>query len=169
MVQYILTINEEEPSLRMPTSGTIEPSSTDDYLFNVTYRDKGGNVIGPLTSQELFVLRPARMPAVRSDDYNMASKFNSQEVRFLSSGGYIVFEDVDLTNITGITTLLSLYEASATLEARSGGVVEGDVLGSVHLEPTYSGERAVGATIGGSNQEEFTIPLEGITGRMMCF
>ena len=164
MVQYILSINDEEPSQRMPTSGTIEPSSSDDYLFNVTYRDKGGNVIGPLTSQELFVLRPARMPAVRSDDYYMASKFNSQEVRFLSSGGYIVFEDVDLTNITGITTLLSLYEASATLEARSGSV-EGDLLGSAHLAPTYSGERAVGATIGGSNQEEFTIPLDGASGR----
>lgn len=33
------------------------------------------------------------------------------------------------------------------------------------MEPTYTGERAVGATIGGSNQKEYTLPIEQAEGR----
>ena len=164
MVQFILTLAEPPSAERMPTAGNLKPKSTDELYFNVTYRDKGGDQIESLTAQSQFVLRNARVAAVRSDGYNQASKFNSEDVRFLASGGYITFENIDLTNISGITTYLSLYKVSATLEARSGGV-DGELLGSVHLDPTYTENRAVGATVGGSNFREFTMPLDGASGR----
>ncbi|MEM8485586.1 MAG: PQQ-dependent sugar dehydrogenase [Bacteroidota bacterium] len=165
MVQYVLSLSEPPPTAeRMPTTGNLKPKSTDELVFNVTYRDRGGDTIPSLTAQSQFLLRSARMKAVRSDTYHQASKFNSEVVRFLASGGYITFEDVDLTNITGITTFLSLFKATATLEARSGGI-DGDLLGSVRLDPTYT-ERAVGATVGGANATAFTMSFEEkVTGR----
>ncbi len=164
MVQYILSLGDQNAGERMATRGTIEPVSTDDYVFSVSYRDKGGEIIGPLAVRSRFLLRHARMPAVRSDGYHMASKFNSKIVRFLETEGHLVFQDVDLSNINSMTTLMSLYKSYATLEARIGSA-DGLLLGKLQLEPTYSGDRAVGATIEGTNPQEFTIPFTSTTGR----
>ena len=163
MVQYILGLGDEVEGERMATAGEIMPASTDDYIFTISYRDKGGEEVGPQTARASYVLRHARLDAVESDGYEMASKFNSEVVRFLSDGGYLVFEAVDLTNINSITTLMSLYQVSAALEVRAGGI-DGRVLGKVNMQPTYTGDRAVGATVGGDNSTEFTIPLEASTG-----
>ncbi len=165
MIQYVLSLSEPAPAAeRMPVAGNLKPKSTDELVFNVTYRDRGGDTMESLTAQSQFLLRNARMKAVRSDDYHEASKFNSEVVRFLASGGYITFEDIDLTNIAGITAVLSLYKVSATLEARSGSV-HGPLLGKAQLEPTYT-ERAVGATVGGANATSFTMAFEpAVSGR----
>ena len=74
MVQYILSLSSPATGKHMPTAGTIEPESMDEIRFTITYRDKGGDIIESLTARSEFVLRPARMAAVESDGYHMASK-----------------------------------------------------------------------------------------------
>lgn len=164
MVQYILGFGDEAPENRVSTKGTYMPESGDDLLFSVSYRDEGGEVIESLTARSQFVIRNAQMPAVRCDDYHQATKFNSEEVRFTASGGYIAFRNIDLENIDALTVLMSIYKVNASLEVRTGSP-DGAVIGKLEIEPTYTENRAVGATVGDANRTEFTIPLGATSGR----
>ncbi len=109
MVEYILSLNDKKKASE-PVAGTYIPKSHLDkkpgtYLIQATYTDKGGKVIGPLTSTQTVALRSAKMPATSYDTQKDAAKFtvpNVGEVVVANHGGFIAWEKVDLTGIRSI-------------------------------------------------------------------
>ncbi|MDH5381915.1 MAG: PQQ-dependent sugar dehydrogenase, partial [Cyclobacteriaceae bacterium] len=150
MVGYIVSLSGVDKKVnRIPLSGKIDVDLPDDeagnYIFSVTYKDKGGQDVGPLISKKSFMLRPSRIKAVTCDDYEKVIKFNNQVIRFYVPEGYIVFKGVDLTSVGKIAVKYSSQNLATKVKIRTGSP-DGEVIGEMNLLPTFKEEGATGAT-----------------------
>lgn len=119
MAKYILSLGEEEEKKRVPTTGTYafkeDPKNTEGtYIFTASYTDKGGEKVGPLTAQQVTVLRHPTIAAASFDKTDKASSFtldaeNSQglvqqetEIVLGMPNSYILFKDIDLTDVKSV-------------------------------------------------------------------
>ena len=112
MVDYILSLNDTKKASQ-PTKGKYETSAhkgkkAGAYIIQATYTDKGGKVIGPLTSSESIALRSSKVKAATYDEAKGASKFNVEAlggeiVTTTETDSYIMFRNIDFT---GVKTLV---------------------------------------------------------------
>jgi cytochrome c len=161
IVKYILSLGkEQEVKNRMPVKGSFTPQSEGDgnYIFAVTYRDKGGKEAGPQTARKYVSLRSAQVKAVNCDDYRDAAKFNSQIVKFSKSGAFIVFKNIDLTGLAKATFLVS-SPFPAKLELRTG-TPNGPLLGTLQAGPTTGTQKQPGATAANVVWQKVPMPLK---------
>ncbi len=102
MVKYILSIAKEGTvKNRKPVNGSFIPASgtTDSYLFTVAYKDNGAVGTGPQSNRKMFLIRNPKIKAVDCDDYKDVAKFNHQLMKFSSDESYILFKNIDLSNL----------------------------------------------------------------------
>jgi cytochrome c len=155
MVRYILSLGREAGNRRPPQGSFTPADSSGNYLFGVTYRDKGGPGIGPQVGQRQFLLRAAKVPAVACDDYRAVAKFNNAYVKFTEPGAYICFKGVDLTGLRKITY---------ALPGRMPGHLElhlDDPAGPVVNRVEVSAATAEAKTVDASAQRPFRTSVEG--------
>ncbi len=127
MVDYILSLNDTKKTSQ-PIKGAYETAfhknkKVGAYIIQATYTDKGGKIVGPLTSTESVALRSSKVKAASFDEAKGATKFNVEAlggdvVTTTEDGSYIVFKNIDMT---GVKTIL-LNAAS-----QKGQTVGGDI------------------------------------------
>lgn len=145
MVEYILSFGEEGNVQTLASSGsyTINTGDNNDadgvYLLKAMYTDKGGEVAGPATGQEVYVLRNQQVKAVDFDTQQGVQVFKNDqaEVVIMSDEGYISFENIDLTDISSISLAGSVMgqQGQVILEIRLDSP-EGTKIADIQLAST---------------------------------
>jgi cytochrome c len=125
MVKYILSLSRKQVIDKKPLKSsyvTQAKQKDGSYIFTASYTDKGNGAMGPLTSSKTVALRPAKIPANTLDEGKGFVKFKSptgpEVVLGSSNGSYIVFDDIDLTDIS--TMAISVVSNERT----AGGMLE---------------------------------------------
>ena len=138
MATYILSLDEQSMKASLPMEGKVRPNlhkagEEGKYIFNVSYTDQGGNEIGPLTSEQTYVLRPARLPADNFFDLRDARQRNlngtGERISVMAdmkNGSWLAYKDIDLRDIGQIT-----LHASANVEGFEMKIVQGSPDGKV--------------------------------------
>jgi len=144
MVDYILSLNDTRKQSQ-PAKGSYDAKAHQNkkagaYIIQATYTDKGGKVIGPLSSTNSLALRSNQVKAAAYDDIKGAMKINMETlggdlVAASEDGGYILLKDIDLTGIKALDILAYSEKAQSMggkIEVRSGGT-SGKLLGEVEI------------------------------------
>ena len=164
MVKYILSLAETpEAKNRLPVSGKFVPEkdSTGSYIMQVVYQDRGGEIIGPLTVTNSFVIRNAKIKAVNYDHGKGISKINDEVVRFTKHGAYIGFNSIDLSYLTTLTFGMS-SGVSGKLELRLDSL-SGPTLGATEINPTHTSVKSNAALRSSAFEEIMKLqPVSGI-------
>ncbi len=159
MVEYILSLAApKEQKKALPLQGRLqfkqhkkdEPKGR--YVLTASYTDKGGQVVGPLTTTEVVNLRSARVKTIHADAYHGFPRFKDR----MDPGdhkSFVLLKDVDLS---GIKMLTYTYYAQreGVIEARIGSQ-EGPAISTMAIKPTgeWGSTRQQTATI--------TVPTTG--------
>jgi cytochrome c len=121
MVRYILSLADDKP--KQPTKGQYTTTAKEKdgaYIISASYTDKGKS---PLTGSQSVALKNAKIKANSLDNGKEFMKYKLptgvEAVVALSSGGYLVFNEVDLTNINNVTVF-----GMATKGLTQGGRIE---------------------------------------------
>lgn len=120
ITKYILeTYSPNKKSNRIPINGIIIPEkkNINDYLFSVTYQDKGAGIAPPLSSSKYFLLRWSTISVDKNDGRKFTSRMNDGVIRFTQSGAYIMFSKIDMTEISEVIYTLT-SSAVGTVELR---------------------------------------------------
>ena len=163
---FIMSLNEEKPQPEMLSpSGSIRANkhtkdgSGSKYIFAVSYKDKGGEVIGPLRATKTITLHSARAEAELADlkkskslDIRSNNQQNFEYVR-IRKDGYMGYPSRDMTAITRLTIRYAAEPVGTVLEIRTGSPT-GKLLASWNVPPT-----------GGNNTyKEANISIEAVEG-----
>lgn len=162
MVEYILSLADEEvlrPGLplsgRLSASDHVADTSRGTYVLRASHTDTGANGVAPATAQEVVVLRYPQLEAERADRVYRAGVLRGDEeepsyIKNIYDGSYIVFEDLDLTDIEEITygiTTNPLHSSGGRIELRLDDV-EGPLAGTVAAKADSSfGNREISVEI----------------------
>lgn len=152
MVDYILSLNEKTKSSQ-PVSGAYATTVHADkkpgvYLIQATYTDKGGQVVGPLTSSQTLALRSPKIPATAYDKEKSAAKFTVPavgEVVVANPGGYIAFEKIDLRGISALQ-IDAFSQVGQTVGGKimvRVGSAQGKVIGEGTIPANFSSHLAI--------------------------
>lgn len=107
MVDYILSLNDKRKATQ-PVKAQYDASAHKGkkegaYIIQATYTDKGGKVVGPLTTSETKALRSSKVKANSYDDSKAVAKFDVPQVGEVvvisEDNAYIGFKDIDLTGV----------------------------------------------------------------------
>ncbi|RYU96532.1 ThuA domain-containing protein [Emticicia agri] len=145
MVDYILSLNDTRKASQ-PVTGAYEAAAHKGkkegaYIIQATYTDKGGKVIGPLSTSQSLALRSPKIKAVTYDESKGVAKFNVEqlggELAIASENdSYIAFKDIDLTGIK--TIIIGAFSqqgttVGGTMEVRLGSPT-GTVIGTADVQ-----------------------------------
>ncbi len=147
IVEYILNINEPKTAKSLPTKGNYDTKiptgqkENGSYILRAAYKDKGTKVMKSLATEDLIVLRNAKLNPEISDK-SKGTQLTITPMRSFSMVGnnaYLAYNNVDLTDINEV----EITGQAQTRVGASGGVVEvrldsptGKVIGtSEKIEP----------------------------------
>lgn len=168
MVAYILSLGAEQPrEAGLPAKGTYAPrnhltarSREGTYVLRAAYTDRGAAGTGPLTGQDVVVLRHPRVQAEAFDGAHGAGVLAGGQgrptmVRNLFDGSYLRFDALDLTGVQQVafrTETMPLNNRGGVIELRLDAP-NGPLVGSV-------------AVAGGAHKaEEVVTPLTPTQGQ----
>ena len=108
MIAYILSLEQGGNRSNLPVKGTLitnqhQPDAYGNYIFTVSYKDKGANGIGSIPRKKEVVLRHPELKAATSDAQEGALIRAGDRVWVLENGGFLRFDQIDLTNIGAIS------------------------------------------------------------------
>ena len=152
MVQYILSLAEpKEKKKLLPLKGQIpltehqEEEPRGRYILTASYTDKGGKVVGPLTTTEELSLRNARVNPVFADAHSGFPRWGNS----LSGGdhkSFILLKEVDLTGIKRFTYTYNSGDKEGMIEARIGSQ-EGPAISKIAYEASGSTDKQITAEV----------------------
>lgn len=151
MVKYILSVSSEAPATSsLPVAGVYTAKLPEGdkgkgvFIVRASYEDKGANGLPSLRSEQVLVLRNAKMDAHAFDTYDNINKmsFGGNNLAIPSKSGS--FAEIKKVDLTGIKELRILATAPKPQLNAKGGKVElrldsptGTLLGeSKFLEPS---------------------------------
>lgn len=111
IASYLVSLDEASPNPVLPMSGSFvadqhKAEEMGTYVFQVSYTDKGGGPIGPITQTQALRLKPAKMSAaLNKDQFKGGRKRTIQGVDVLTEiedGAWLQYTDIDLTGIRAI-------------------------------------------------------------------
>ena len=109
MVRYILSLADQKVAQKQPLQGTYmtqDQSKDGSYVLTATYTDRGNGQIGPLTQATSVALRSPKIKAIaydgKKDIMNFKLPTGSEAAVALKNGSYMVYNDIDLTGLSGI-------------------------------------------------------------------
>jgi cytochrome c len=110
------------------------------YLLKVSYTDKGANGIAPLTNDQVYTLRHPQVEAEDCDAYQNISKgrpagTNILQVGGIRNGSFIMFKQIDLTDITQLNFMVNAAATGGAIEVRLGGA-DGKLIATAAVKPT---------------------------------
>ena len=123
MVKYIFSLTDEQKQVTVPLQGSLalnehKPEETrGQYTLVATYTDKGGDVVGPLTSTDVVTLRNAKVKVIDADSYVGFPRWGNR----LDAGGhkaYVLLKAMDLTGIKSFTYDYSSVDKAGEIEVR---------------------------------------------------
>jgi len=128
IVEYILNINEPKTAKSLPTKGNYDTKiptgqkENGSYILRAAYKDKGTKVMKSLATEDLIVLRNAKLNPEISDK-SKGTQLTITPMRSFSMVGnnaYLAYNNVDLTDINEV----EITGQAQTRVGASGGVVE---------------------------------------------
>jgi cytochrome c len=140
IVRYIFSLTDKKnKALPLPLHGILNLKFNDaeprgEYTLLASYTDKGGKVVGPLTGTQVVTLRNANVKAVYADEVKGFNRFKND----LSPGNhksYVMFRDVDLSNIKKFAYQYASKDAAGEIEVRIDSQA-GPVISSVEYNET---------------------------------
>ncbi|MFD2936685.1 ThuA domain-containing protein [Spirosoma flavum] len=148
MVNYILSLADEKKVNRQPLAGDYVPAQQKkdgSYVLTASYTDRGNGSIGPLTSSTSMALRSPMVKAVSADVKQDIFQYDIPKMGPAAigtkSGSYLVFNDIDLTGIQGLTPSVFASNdqvAGGKLEARLDSPT-GTLLGEADVKQGTAG------------------------------
>ena len=165
LVEQILNLSPErtgKPSLPLQGSlsfdqhaATVKPNEWMDtstpaqYRLRVSYTDRGGDVIGPLTSDTEILFSHPHVRAALFDDTASTMTIMAPESSLIpedlvgvplviatTPGGFVSFENIDLHGVDRVdivATALSAFMEGGRIEVRQGAV-DGPLIDTVAVE-----------------------------------
>ncbi|MEM8898480.1 MAG: ThuA domain-containing protein [Bacteroidota bacterium] len=151
MATYILKIDQKMEVESLPAKGRLrltdhrKDNSAGQYIFKVSYTDKGYGDIEPLTSNMEIRLRPAKLEAENYDDAYGMRKVNwgngsFARLEFKDNDSWISFKDIDLTGIESIQAQFRNVPAGYKLMLASS--LEGGVIGEADMPVSENSARS---------------------------
>lgn len=128
IVEYILNINEPKTATSLPTNGSYMTKIPEgkkengSYILRAAYKDKGTEVMKSLASEDLIVLRNAKLNPELADKAK-GTQLTITPMRSFSLVGnnaYLGYKNIDLNEISQI----ELTAQAQTRVGASGGFVE---------------------------------------------
>ncbi|MET3126723.1 cytochrome c [Arcicella rosea] len=128
IVEYILNINEPKTATSLPTNGSYMTKIPEgkkengSYILRAAYKDKGTKVMKSLASEDLIVLRNAKLNPELADKAK-GTQLTITPMRSFSLVGnnaYLGYKNIDLNEISQI----ELTAQAQTRVGASGGFVE---------------------------------------------
>jgi cytochrome c len=122
-VRYVLSVTDKKKGLLpLPQQASLSltknlDQSRGEYLFIATYTDNGGNKVGPIKSTETMIIQSSKIKAAFADEHPGFARFRDN----LTEGGhksYLLFRQIDLTNIRALGFVYSSKEGDGEIEVR---------------------------------------------------
>jgi cytochrome c len=160
MVDYILSLNDTKKASQ-PIKAAYETAAHKGkkegaYIIQATYTDKGGKVIGPLTSSESVALRSSKVKAATFDDAKGATKFNVEAlggeiVTTTEDNSYVMYKNFDLTGVK--TLVISAFSqkgqtVGGKIEVHTGSPT-GTLLGEVEIPEMSMAPQKINVNVSG--------------------
>jgi cytochrome c len=123
MVKYIFSLTDAHKQKALALEGSLPlaehkpEEARGQYMLVASYTDKGGKVVGPLTSTDIVTLRNANVKTVNTDAYVGFPRFGNR----LSPGShkaYVLLKNVDMTTIKSLTYEYSSLNKDGTIDVR---------------------------------------------------
>jgi cytochrome c len=123
IVRYIFSLTDKKNKVMpLPLTGSLnlkfnETEPNGEYIMLASYTDKGSKAVGPLKGTDMVILRNAELKTVYADELKGFQRFGKN----LSSGNhksYIMFKNVDLTEIKKLTYQYASKDADGVIEVR---------------------------------------------------
>jgi cytochrome c len=121
IASFILSLKNDATLARsIPPSGKMIPDRQKkdqppgDYIISVSYKDKEQPGAGSNMISKNFYIRNPRVKAVSSDDENGVAKTDGL-VSFTEEGSWILFRNIDLTNIRSVMWELDSVQVGGKL------------------------------------------------------
>ena len=152
MVNYILALTSKETTQSLPVEGKLKfgdeaKGEKGIFFLTASYSDEGGSGISPLTATARYSFRSPVLQAEEAQEIYNAQKLNLQGggavLNEITHGTYTVFEDIDLTDVTG---------ADVRFGKVSGGQVEFRIDG-------INGQQLGVSAFSGNQEDGVTIPV----------
>ncbi|GAB3524036.1 ThuA domain-containing protein [Emticicia fontis] len=141
MVKYILAINDPNKNFKpigangiLPLKEHLENKTTGYYTVKATYTDNGVAGAKPEKAEDITRLRYHELRAMDSDRHP-GFVFDWGELRQGASKAYLVFKNIDLTNIKTIAFEYASQDKSGVIEVRENSVA-GPILAKATFSPT---------------------------------
>jgi cytochrome c len=130
MVKYILSLADEatqdqitralEGAFALDKHDEVNESGT--YFLAVSYTDQGANKMPPITTRKMVTLQNPKVQAEAYEDFKNVSRQRPQGGAFayvgdIRDGSYMVFKDIDLTDITEL-----IYRIGVRADAKGGTI-----------------------------------------------
>jgi cytochrome c len=108
IVSYILSVREEgKNTITVPPSGVIRPGkSGGEYILSVTYQDRERMGVEANMVKKNFHFKLPKLKAAAADDDNAVAKLSESVVRFTENGSWLLFRNIDLTDISTVLFLV---------------------------------------------------------------
>lgn len=136
MVSFILSLkNDAQATKPLPIEGTFVPDShlkdqsRGDYILTTLYKDKPITGVGSNTVRQRIIFRSPVMNAVAANAEKGVTK-STREVAFTENAAWLLFEDIDLSDVRSITFLTASHQTGGRLSLRIGRP-DGEEIGSV--------------------------------------
>ncbi len=142
IAKYIVSLDESSPNPVLPLKGSFTADQHKEeemgtYIFQVSYTDKGGDPVGPITSTESLRLKPATLPATMYEDQFKGGRKRTIEGKDVLTGieneGWLKYTHIDLTSISKIRVV------GGTLGDRTNGWVTTDGPFTMELRRSLDG------------------------------
>lgn len=123
IVKYIFSLTDKKGKVMpLPLNGTLNPKFNDteprgQYTILASYTDKGGKIVGPLTGTDVVTLRNADVKAVYADDLKGFNRYGN-DLSLGNHKSFVLFKDVDLTNIKKFNFQYASKEIDGEIEVR---------------------------------------------------
>jgi len=161
MVRYILSLGEQRQKLPAEGRLALNAHGNDDmdgvYLLSARYTDGGANGIEPLTGHDHVMLRN---PLVQAEDFDEGNvRIATVTTAFMSyvydirDGRYLLFRDIDLTQVRRIGYRAQASGVGGTIELRldatDGPVVSRVEIPAGNFSGAENGWKEISAAVSG--------------------
>ena len=128
IVEYILNINEPKIAKSLPTKGSYDTKipegqkESGSYILRAAYKDKGTKMMKSLATEDLIVLRNAKLNPEISDKSKGTQLTITPRRSFsmVGSNAYLAYNNIDLNEINEI----EISGQAQTRVGASGGIIE---------------------------------------------
>jgi len=148
IASFILSLKNDATLARpIPPSGKIVPDRQKadrppgDYIISVSYKDKEQPGAGSNMISKNFYIRHPRVKAISSDDEKGFAKTDGPLISFTEEGSWILFRNIDLTNIGSVTWQLDSVQAGGKLSMHLDKP-DGKEISSITVEHKQGGEKS---------------------------